>query len=161
MSELPTPDRRSGSGARCRQHGVTAEYFLPQLQRLLRGAPRDRKVYQSLVDDVVGSMNPLQLFQVSQQRLGIYFIEALYRTHREQAEGGDESILLSLAPLGYSRWVAWRRFGDAVRDRSVLFDRRVDTYIARSRETVGDHLRDGWRPVILPDDPEFRALLGR
>lgn len=143
----------------CRQHLVTDELYVLQLLRLLGGAQKERRIYDSLVDDVVGAGNPLELFQRSQQRSGIYFIEALYRAHRHQVEHGDELMQPSLAPLGYSRWVAWRRFGDAVRAGSVQFSQRVDLYIDRSKDTVSDHLRDGWRPEVVPDDPELHVLL--
>ncbi len=145
----------------CRQHAVTAEFYVPQLLRLLRGAPRERNIYYSMVDDVVGANNPLELFKRSEQRSGMCFIESLYRAHSQQVDSGDELMQPSLAPLGYSRWVAWRRFANAVRDGSVQFSDSVDLYIVRSRDAVNDHLREGWRPEVVPDDPELHALLNR
>lgn len=145
--------------APCRQHAVTADFYVRQLLRLVQGAARERRIYYSMIDDVVGAGNPLELFELSQQRSGMYFIEALYRAHSQQIESGDELMQPSLAPLGYSRWVAWRRFGDAVRSGSVQFSHRVDLYIDRSRDAVCDHVRGGWRPDVMPNDPELAALL--
>lgn len=143
----------------CNHHCVTDEYYLPQLRRLLAGADRDRLVYDGIVADVVGSANPLDLFKRSQLRRGVYLIEALYRTLTEQAEHGDELALPSLAPLGYSRWVAWRRFGDAVRSRSVSFGSSVGQFISLSRHDVVHHVHAGWRPAVIPPDPELIELL--
>ncbi len=149
-----------GLRARCLQHRLTDDDYVPQLRRLLAGAAFERRVYDSLVHDVVtASANPLDLFQHSQQRCGMYFIEALYRTSTEQAVSGDEAMLPSLGPLGYSRWVAWRRFGDAVRNRSVSFGRGVADFIVRSRADVIGHIGSGWRPLIIPRDPELLELL--
>ena len=149
-----------GLRPRCMQHRLTDDDYMPQLRRLLAGAATERQVYDSLVHDVVAaSANPLGLFQRSQQRCGMYFIEALYRTYAEQVVAGDRASLPSLGPLGYSRWVAWRCFGDAVRNRSVSFGRRVDDFIVRSRIDVIGHIGSGWRPLVLPQDPELLELL--
>lgn len=151
--------------ARCRQHALTDDYYVPQLRRLLSGAPRERKVYEGFIDEVVATANPLDLFGSSQQRPGMYFIEALYRTQVEQAElaewadPGDRVGRSYLAPLCYSRWVAWRRFGDAVRDRSVSFGGGVADYILRSRRDVISHVRSGWVPSVVAGDPELLELL--
>lgn len=150
---------RSVAEARCSDHCLTDEFYLPQLRRLLSGTERDRLVYHDMVAEMVGSANPLDLFKRSQQRCGIYLIEALYRTLSEQAEHGDDAALPSLAPFGYSRWVAWRLFGDAVRNRSVSFDSSVGRFISLSRHDVARHVHAGWRPAVMPADPELMELL--
>ncbi len=154
-------DKRGRPSRRCRQHRVTDEYYRPQLWRLLRGKPPERLVYDSLVDDVVGSINPLELFDPSQQRPGILLIEALYRTHAELVDCGDEPAASSLAPLGYARWVAWRRFGDAVRDGSARFNRGVGQFIVESKRDVASHLHSGWMPSDTNGDVELVELLDR
>jgi hypothetical protein len=140
---------------------MAADYYVPQLLRLVQGAPRERDIYYSMVDDVVRADNPLGLFKTSEQRPGICFIESLYRAHRLQVENGDVMMQPSLAPLGYARWVAWRRFAAAVRSGSVRFSDGVEPYIARSRGTVRQHVQDGWWPDIDPDDPELQILRQR
>ena len=145
---------------RCREHGMNHDVFIPQLRRLLRpGRAGDRRVYDSLVADVLKSENPLDLFRASQKRSGVFLIEALYRTHVEQAESGDERVYSSLGALGYSRWVAWRRFRDAIRSGSVGYGRSLEWYVSSSRDAVADHVKDGWRPEDGIDDDELRELL--
>ena len=144
---------------RCAEHSLTHDTFMPQLQRLLRpGRHGDRRVYDSLVADVVGTSNPLELFQNSKRRSGALLIEALYLTHESQAEAGDTRVHSSLAELGYSRWVAWRRFRDAVVAGHVGYGRGLENYLRSSKETVESHLRDGWQPDSGNEDNELRML---
>ncbi len=144
----------------CREHGLTQDVFMPQLRRLLRpGTAGDRLVYDSLVADVLRSDNPLDLFRTSQKRSGVFLIEALYRTHREQAESGDERVVSSLPALGYSRWVAWRRFREAIRSGAVGYGRGLEDYVQSSRADVIGHVRAGWRPDGGRDDKELNELL--
>ena len=151
---------QDGYTAKCREHGINHDVFIPQLRRLLRpGRAGDRRVYDSLVADVLRSKNPLDLFEVSQQRSGVYLIEALYRTHVEQAESGDERVFSSLGALGYSRWVAWRRLREAIRAGSVGYGRGLESYVSSSKDAVADHVKEGWRPDDGNDDDELRALL--
>jgi len=96
---------------------------------------------------------------IPQKRSGVFLIEALYRTHVEQAESGDERVYSSLGALGYSRWVAWRRFRDAIRSGSVGYGRSLEWYVSSSRDAVADHVKDGWRPEDGIDDDELRELL--
>ncbi len=157
---MDTGHTDGGFHGRCREHGMTQDVFIPQLRRLLRpGRAGDRRVYDSLVADVLRHDNPLDLFRTSQKRSGIFFIEALYLTHVEQAESGDERVYSSLPELGYSRWVAWRRFQEAVRSGSVGYGRGLDRYLQCSRNDVAGHVRDGWRPNDGRDDDELDALL--
>lgn len=152
-------DQRFFGRSRCRQHRVTEEFYVPQLQRLLRGQTRDQLVYYSLIDDVVGSDNPLELFEGSKRRPGMYLIEALYRTHAELVDDGEQLGEPALAPLGYARWVAWRRFADDVRSGSVSFPRGLGEFIGRSKRDVESHLNAGWVPAVVPRDPELIELL--
>lgn len=145
--------------ARCWEHGLNHDHYMPQLQRLLRpGRAGDRRTYDSLVSDVVTSRNPLDLFEGRRKRCGVFFIEALYRTHAQQAQWGDTEAMSLLAPLCYSRWLAWRRFRDALRSGSIRYGRNVDEYIRRSREDVIAHLRAGWQPTVAPGDEEFDRI---
>lgn len=154
--------RQPGHTTRCREHGLTHDVFIPQLRRLLRpGGAGDRRVYDSLVADVLRSENPLDLFPASKRRSGVLLIEALYRTHVEQAESGDLRVHSSLGALGYSRWVAWRRFREAIRDGSIGYGRGLGGYLHSSKEDVAAHLRSGWRPVGDHQDAELRELLHR
>ncbi|MGI9597061.1 MAG: hypothetical protein ACR2QK_12930 [Acidimicrobiales bacterium] len=156
MGDQNSGDHGNRRSDRCREHGVTADYYVPQLWRLLSGDAPARHVYYTFIDEIVGSDNPLDLFEGRRKRPGMYFIEALYLTH---AEYGDEIARPSLAPLGYSRWVAWRRLRDVIKSGSVSFPGRLDEFIARSRGDVIRHVRSGWKPAVLPRDPELMELL--
>lgn len=145
---------------RCRAHGLDEKHYLPQLRRLLYGRLTERRVYDSMVSDVVGSPDPLAVFHQSEPRPVVYFVEALYLAHAELA--ADDLVARPyLAPLGYSRWLAWRRFGDAIRSRRVLFDPRVAEFEACSRSSVIGHLGDGWRPQPGYNDSELDQLIVR
>lgn len=165
MSTEHEHHRRAGSAGpgrpgRCQTHQLSQDWFIPQLERLLRtGAARDQRVYDSLVIQIVSSQNPLELFDESQRRPGVYLIEALYRIEVERAAAGDDQVALSLPPLSYSRWVAWRRFAEAVKEGSIGFGRGVGGYLARSRQDLVGHVRSGWQPLVLPVDDEFIELL--
>ncbi len=147
---------------RCRAHGLTQDHFIPQLQRLLStGAARDRRVYYSLIDDVVGTAKPLDLFDRTKQRPGVYLIEALYLTEAERVHGCEIDPQPLLAPLGYSRWVAWRQFREALRTGSIGYGRGVAGYVDRARQEVVQHLVAGWRPAARPGDRELADLIAR
>jgi hypothetical protein len=139
---------------------MTEELYLGQLRRLLRSDQDGRQAYDSMVNDIVGSTDPLMLFHQSGPRPGVYFVEALYKAHTELATG-DMAARPSLAPLGYSRWLAWRLFGEAVKNRDVAFDCRVTDFEAASRDDVIGHLGAGWRPPSKHGDPELDTLILR
>ena len=135
-----------------------------QLERLLdTGADRDRVAYFSLVDEIVASHDPLALFSSSERQSGVRLIEAVYYVHRCQASAGDDEADQSLAPLCYSRWVAWRNYGAAVGPRArVLGDqRRVGDFIDSSRLDVCRFLRAGWQPKLTNHDEELACLVRR
>jgi hypothetical protein len=146
--------------SRCSAHGLTPDRFIPQLRRLLAGGSRERAVYDSLVDDVVASPDPRQLFGPDHLRSGAFLVEALYHTLPERRCDDDPVPLatLLLAPLAYARWFTWRQVREEIR-AGAAHCREVGVYIGRSRLDVARHLRDGWVPDPARADLDLAELL--